>query len=41
MYDATVKLQAVEVADKSSKEAAERQFRLDLPIIHEWCGLYM
>ena len=36
-YDAMIKLQAVEVAEKSSKEVAERQFRVDPQRIREWC----
>ena len=36
-YDATIKLQAVEVAEKSSKEGVARQFRVDPRRIREWC----
>ena len=36
-YDAMIKLQAVEVDEKSSKEAAARQLRVDSRRICEWC----
>ena len=37
-YDTATKLQAVEVAEKKSKEAAARQFSVDPRRIREWCA---
>ena len=37
-YTVTTKLQAVEVAEKTSKEAAARQFGVDPRRIREWCA---
>ena len=37
-YTVTIKLQAMEVAEKMSKEAAARQFGVDPRRIREWCA---
>ena len=37
-YSVTNKLQAVEVAQNTSKEAAAKQFQVDLRRICEWCA---
>ena len=37
-YTVTTKLQAVEVAEKTSKETAARQFSVDPRRIREWCA---
>ena len=37
-YDTATKLQAVEVAEKKSKEAAAREFSVDPRRIREWCA---
>ena len=36
-YDTSFKLKAVERAEKSSKEAAAREFKVDAKRIHVWC----
>ena len=36
-YDITLKLKAVDFAEKESKEAAARQFGVDPKTIREWC----
>ena len=37
-YDLSFKLKAIESAEKTSKEAAARQFGVDARRIREWCG---
>ena len=37
-YDVSLKLKAVEYAEKTSKEAAARHFSVDAKRIREWCG---
>ena len=37
-YMVTTKLQAMKVAENTSKEAATRQFAVDLQRIREWCA---
>ena len=36
-YTIAKNLQAVELADRPSKEAAARQFKMDLKRTHKWC----
>ena len=36
-YDVLFKLKAIETAEKKSKEAAAREFRVDAKRVREWC----